>query len=148
MMHYVRKYKITATLMAAILLSGWILFVNPTSLISQSIMTTEQAHNESENGEKLVIILKSDFGITYSSGSFITSSGASAEELNNVLQQYNAKVVPMLRKKNVDNTSSTLSNTYFIYPEKSELELLAGMLRKLDVIDAAYIKPVSEEPDM
>lgn len=145
---HVRQHKLITTLMAALLLSGWISFVNVTPLISQSNMTTEQEYNEAENGKKLVIILNSEIGITYNSDSFISSSGASVEELNNVLQQYSAKAVPMLRRKKVASASSTLANTYFIYPEKNELEELAGELRKLNVIDAAYIKPASEEPGM
>ncbi len=142
-------------LAALVLLSGWSFTFFTAPFNSHEIMASVQSMqntDNTDNGDQLVMILKAESGITFSSGSFISTTGASADSLNNLLSGYQAKVVPMLVKKEngKDNrASSTLANTYFIYLEEKELlEEAADKLRKLDVVDAAYIKPPSEEPDL
>lgn len=115
-------------------------------------MSVKQSSDTTKNGEQLVLIVQADLNISFSSGTFSASSGTHIDSLNKLLERYQAKVVPMIKgKKDIadqKNLPPTLRNTYFIYPEKGELHELAEQLRKIDVVDAAYIKPASEEPDI
>lgn len=135
-----------------VFLFGWVYSTQIISFNSQAVMSAEQSSDSTKNGEQLVLIVQSDLNISFRSGAFLSSTGTNIDSLNELLERYQAKVVPMIAgkgdKADQQNLPPSLRNTYFIYPEKGDLHELAEQLRKIDVVDAAYIKPASEEPDI
>ncbi len=133
-----------------VLLFGWVFQTQLISYNSQADMSAEQSSDSTKNGEQLVLIVQSDLNISFHSGAFLSSTGTNIDSLNKLLERYQAKVVPMIQgkddKADQRNLPPTLRNTYFIYPDQGDLQELAEQLRKIDVVDAAYIKPASEEP--
>lgn len=135
-----------------VFLFGWVYSTQFISFNSKAVMAAEQSSDSTKNGEQLVLMVQSGLNISFSSGAFLSSTGTNIDSLNKLLERYQAKVVPMIAGKddNADqqNLPPSLRNTYFIYPEEGDLDELAEQLRKIDVVDAAYIKPASEEPDI
>lgn len=64
------------------------------------------------------------------------------DELNKVLEKFEAKVKKLGGKSEIDSTRKI----YYILTEKQPEPLVESLSRQTDLIESAYVKPASEDP--
>ncbi|MGB1283007.1 MAG: hypothetical protein ACPG44_00930 [Polaribacter sp.] len=109
----------------------------------------KQEKTHIDTSTTLIMYGKANSNLSYKNGLFDASDKKAVAQLNSELKKYRVDVFQVGSKKESLNTKKISTNPIFRLQVKGDVASLQSFLLELTtIIDAAYIKPQSEEPSI
>lgn len=117
------------------------------SLILMNCSMDKQEKKQIGTTTTLIIYGKIGSNLTYKKGLFYASDTKAVGKLNAELKKYTVAIFQLGSKKEALNTEKISANPIFRLQVEANVKVLQSFLLELTtIIDAAYVKPLGEDP--